>query len=34
MHKLKGKMPLGKYAKAAWAEWAEHGHGGLQGEAG
>jgi hypothetical protein len=32
MRKLKGKMPFGEYAKAARAEWAERGHGSLQGK--
>ncbi len=32
--KLEEEAPFGKYAKAAQAEWAEHTHGGLQGEVG
>jgi hypothetical protein len=34
MHKVEGNTPFGKYAKAAWAKWAERGPGGLRGKAG
>jgi hypothetical protein len=30
MRKVKGNTPFGKYAKAAWAEWAERRPGGLR----
>jgi hypothetical protein len=33
MCKVEGNMPIGKCAKAAWAEWAERGFGGIRGEA-
>jgi hypothetical protein len=32
--KVKENTPFGKYANAAWAEWAERGAGGLRGVAG
>jgi hypothetical protein len=34
LRKLKEEAPFGKYAKVAQAEWGEHVHGGLWGEAG
>jgi hypothetical protein len=34
MRKVKGNTPFGKYAKAARAEWAKRGPGGLQGKVG
>jgi hypothetical protein len=33
VRKVKENTPFGKYANAAWAEWAERGAGGLQGVA-
>jgi hypothetical protein len=34
VRKVKENMPFGKYANAAWAEWAERGAGSLRGIAG
>jgi hypothetical protein len=34
VRKVEENTPFGKYANAAWAEWAERGAGGLQGGAG
>jgi hypothetical protein len=34
VHKLEGKAPCGKYAKALQAEWAERGGSSLRGKAG
>jgi hypothetical protein len=33
VRKVEENTPFGKYANAAWAEWAERGTGGLRGVA-